>query len=127
MIARCFRRQPEDGEVFPGGVNVLTQVGFGVGRWIRGDDIESTRKVQGGPACANHSCANDCDSTNWLIQGHRSSPLSNFSLASRHAALAGNRYLRLQGACHSSLANRFSQRVAWSETSVKCNQNSKRV
>ena len=67
MVARCFWRESEYGEVFPGSINIFTQVGFGIWCWIRCDDIEPTRKVQGGPTRADGSCADDCDTTYWLV------------------------------------------------------------
>ena len=60
VIARRLLGKSDDGEVFPCGVDVAAQVGFGVGCRVRCGDIETARKVECSPARADDSCAYNC-------------------------------------------------------------------
>src|SRR6266850_4273227 len=60
VIARRVLGKANDGEVFPGGVDVTAQVGFGVGCRIRCGNVETARKVECCPARADDSCSYDC-------------------------------------------------------------------
>ena len=70
MIARCVRRKPDRGQVFPSGINELAQVCFRVGRWVGRGDVETTCQVQGRPTGANHARTDDCDVLNLFILCH---------------------------------------------------------
>ena len=73
-IARRVLGKADDGEVFPRGVDVAAQVGFGVGCRVCRGDIESTREVERCPARPDNACADNCYVANLLIVCHEKTP-----------------------------------------------------
>ena len=69
-VARCTGREPDRFKLFPGFVNILAQVRFGIGAGIGCDDVEAAGEVLRRPACSDDSGAHDGDTVNWLVVRH---------------------------------------------------------
>jgi hypothetical protein len=78
MLRRRLRRQSEDAQCAPCGVYVTAQCCFGVGRRIRGHDVEPAGEIQGRPAGPDGPRADHRNPTHGFVQRHQPFPRSTW-------------------------------------------------